>query len=128
MARLLLVLSLGLVVASCGGGDEQRVAATAPAGVQGASEITAEPIDSAGDNPFTENVGDDMPDLQPPRGASRPAPGPASYRGSLPGLYGGTRDYATCDAEKLVTFLEQNPDKAAAWSSVLGIEVTEIRQ
>ena len=127
MARLVLVLVLGLIVASCGGGSEQRAAQTTPAGVQGGSEITAEPIDSAGDNPFTESVGKDMPDLQPPRGVGGGG-GPSSYRGGLPGLYGGTRDYATCDADKLVTFLEANPDKAVAWAGVLGIEVTEIRR
>jgi hypothetical protein len=127
MARLLAVLLLGLVVASCGGGSKLRVAATAPAGVQGASEVMAEPIDSAGDNPFTSNVGKDLPDLRPPRGVGG-GTGPASYRGGLPGLYGGTRDYATCDAGKLVTFLEENPDKAAAWAGVLGIDVTEIRR
>ena len=120
MARIILVLLLALVVASCGDSGKST-------GVKGASEITAEPIDSAGENPFTENVGDDMPDLRPPRGASRPGSGPAIYRGGLPGLYGGTRDYATCDAEKLVTFLEQNPDKAAAWADVLDIDTTEIR-
>lgn len=120
MARIALVLLLALAVASCGDSGKST-------GVKGASEIAAEPIDSAGENPFTENVGDDMPDVRPPRGAVRPAGGPPTYRGGLPGLYGGTRDYATCDAEKLVDFLEQNPDKAAAWAGVLGIKVTEIR-
>ena len=57
-----------------------------------------------------------------------PGGGPATYRGGLPGLYGGTRNYATCDAEKLIVFLEQTPDKAAAWAGVIGIPVTGIRR
>ena len=41
--------------------------------------------------------------------------------GSQPGLYGGTQDNTACDAAALVTFLDENPDKAAAWAGALGI-------
>jgi hypothetical protein len=41
--------------------------------------------------------------------------------GDEPGLYGGTRDKAACDGDKLVAFLADNPDKAEAWAGVLGI-------
>jgi len=118
-------LVMAIVLVACGGDGDPKVAA---AGVQGASEITAEPVSSAGDNPFTAPAGKDRKGVKPPRGAASPGGGPASYRGGLPGLYGGTRDYATCDADKLIAFLEQNPDKAAAWAGVLGIQVTEIRR
>ena len=119
------LLAISVALASCGGGDSKDAS---PAGVQGASEVTAEPVSSTGANPFTPPAGKDRDDVKPPAGAVKPGGGPASYRGGLPGLYGGTRDYATCDAEKLITFLEQNPDKAAAWAGTLGIQVTEIRR
>src|SRR3954454_16431142 len=67
-----------------------------------------------------------MKRIEPPAGAVGMG-GPATYRGGLPGLYGGTRDYATCDAGKLINFLEHNPDKATAWAGTLNIRVTSIR-
>ena len=50
----------------------------------------------------------------------------ASIAGNEPGLYGGTRDIAACDAVQLTDFLMSNPDKAAAWAEVQRIEVSEI--
>jgi hypothetical protein len=63
----------------------------------------------------------------PPPAAASTGGGPATYRADLPGLYGGTRNHSTCDADKLVTFLDQNPAKAAAWATTLGIQATQIR-
>src|SRR3954469_8894672 len=105
-------LAAVLAVAGCGGSSDPTP--TAAAGVAGPSEIRAEPVGSAGDNPFTDATGKDMPGLEPPPGVGSGA-GPPSFSGGLPGLYGGTRDYATCDAGKLVAFLTENPDKALAW-------------
>jgi hypothetical protein len=51
----------------------------------------------------------------------------ASVAGSVPGLYGGTRDMVACDQPAMISFLEANPDKAAAWAGVHGIDPTEIR-
>src|SRR4051812_33544843 len=107
---------------ACGGGSNAK----RTAGVKGASEITAEPVSSAGSNPFTAAAGKDMSGVRPPKQAVSTS-GPSTYRGSLPGLYAGTRDYATCDAHKLINFLEHEPSKASAWSGVLGIPVTRIR-
>jgi hypothetical protein len=118
-----LLAAASLAVAACGGGKAKVASSN---GVKGASEIMAEPVSSAGNNPFTAPAGTDMSGVKPPPKAVSTS-GPATYRGSLPGLYGGTRDYASCDAHKLVTFLEHEPSKAAAWASVLGIRVTEIR-
>jgi hypothetical protein len=50
-----------------------------------------------------------------------------NFQGNLPGLYGGTRNYATCNTVQLVTYLQSNPSKAAAWSHVLSINQTEIK-
>src|SRR3954469_9944874 len=122
LAACLVALAAATALTACGGGGKS---ATQAAGVKGASEITAEPVKSAGSNPFTAPAGKDMSGVRPPKQAV--SAGPSTYRGSLPGLYGGTRDYATCDAHKLVNFLEHEPSKASAWAGVVGIPVTRIR-
>lgn len=43
-----------------------------------------------------------------------------------PGLYGGTLDNSTCDADSMLAFLRVNGDKAAAWARVQGIDVAGI--
>jgi hypothetical protein len=123
LAACVLALAAATALSACGGGGSS---AKTTAGVKGASEITAEPVSSAGSNPFTAPAGKDMSGVRPPPKATSTT-GPATYRGSLPGLYGGTRDYATCDAHKLINFLEHEPSKATAWAGVLGIPVTRIR-
>ena len=122
LAVCLLALAVATGLSACGGGSSAKTTA----GVKGASEITAEPVSSAGSNPFTAPAGKDMSGVKPPPKAVSTS-GPSTYRGSLPGLYGGTRDYATCDAHKLINFLEHEPSKASAWAGVLGIPVTRIR-
>jgi hypothetical protein len=113
-----------LAPVACGGSDVKPAAAT---GVAGPSEVKAEPVSSAGENPFTDATGKDMAGLDPPAGVAGTGGGPPTYQGDLPGLYGGTRNYATCDAEKLIAFLEANPDKANAWAFTLGIRPEQIR-
>jgi hypothetical protein len=112
------IATVGLV--ACGGGSKSG------AGVKGPSEIAAAPVSTRGANPFTPKVGNDMPGVMPPPAAASSSGGPVSYSAALPGLYGGTRNYSTCDAAKLVSFLEQNPGKAAAWASTLGIRSSQI--
>jgi hypothetical protein len=88
----------------------------------------ASPVNTAGANPFTPKVGNDKRGLKPPPAAASSTGAPATYVASLPGLYGGTRNYSTCDAQKLIAFLQQNPAKAAAWASTLGVSTTGIAQ
>ena len=85
-----------------------------------AQEIGLEPVSSAGTNPFMPPVGTDEPDVTPPAGTG------GTYSGDLVGLYGGTLNQSSCDSQQLVTFLQQNPDKASAWASVVGIQVVDI--
>lgn len=122
------VVLASLIVGACGG--DNQTAGTTPAttatGVQGPSEVQAEPVEHAGDNPFTESVGRDRRDIKPPRQVAN-ATRPTSYRGSVPGLYGGTMDYSSCDKRQLITFLQSDPAKAQAWSRVLNITTTDIR-
>jgi hypothetical protein len=111
------------LLSGCGGASSS----THSVGVKGPSEVTAAPVSSTGADPFTASVGKDTHGVTPPAAAGSSTGGAATYSGNLPGLYGGTRNYATCDASKLVGFLEQNPAKAAAWAGALGIQTTEIR-
>ena len=109
------------LLASCGGSSKT-------AGVKGRSEVTALPVSKPVANPFTPNVGKDSSGIKPPPGAVGTGGGPAEYTGSLPGLYGGTRSYSTCNAHQLVSYLQANSGKAYAWASALGIQTTEIRK
>ncbi|KIF06572.1 hypothetical protein PL81_06765, partial [Streptomyces sp. RSD-27] len=45
-----------------------------------------------------------------------------SVSGSAPGLYGGTKDVASCDVEKQIAALSADPAKNAAFAGALGIE------
>jgi hypothetical protein len=122
IASVVLAAAVAAELAGCGGSGSSKTVA----GVKGASEVTASPIKTTGPNPFTPKVGKDITHVRPP-GATASGGGPARYVASLPGLYGGTRNYASCDATKLVSFLEQNPSKATAWATTLGIRSSEIR-
>jgi hypothetical protein len=124
-ARLAAAVLAAFAVAGCGGSSSSSKTV---AGVKGSSEVVASPISTAGVNPFSPSIGTDKRGLKPPARAASTSGGPATYVASLPGLYGGTRNYKTCDARKLVAFLQQNPAKASAWASTLGVSTTDIPQ
>ncbi|MDQ4118893.1 MAG: LCCL domain protein, partial [Actinomycetota bacterium] len=96
------------------------VALTVIGGTASAAEVTREPVNTAGANPFMPAVGTDAPDVAPPTTNG------GTFRGDTPGLYGGTRDDRTCDAAKMTDFLRSHPSEAAAWAGVLDIRTTEI--
>jgi hypothetical protein len=94
-------------------------------------EVFLEPAAERGADPFTASV------------AAEPVPAPAvtttsstpastvpgvitATQGSLSGLYGGTRSSSSCDREKMIAFLQANPDKAKAWAGVVAIDVASI--
>jgi Domain of unknown function (DUF6777) len=91
-------------------------------------ELVLEPLGTAGADPFTTSVATEevavLTSVSAPGGA---AEGGLAVAGSQPGLYGGTQDNTACDAAALVTFLDENPDKAAAWAGALGISPDGIR-
>jgi hypothetical protein len=84
------------------------------------TEIEAEPIQRGGADPFMPPVGPDHPAVAPP-----PNVGGPSF-GDTAGLYGGTLKESSCDRQKMITFLQANPDKATAWASVEGIDVSTL--
>src|SRR5438270_637283 len=86
-----LVAVLAFALASCGGSSA----------VHGPSEVRAEPVSMSTTNPFTASVGQDTGGVTPPAASTSQSGRPPTYTASLPGLYGGTRNYATCDAAKL---------------------------
>ena len=95
-------------------------------------EIFLDAATSTGRNPFTASVMQPTPAASPaPAASATPLPGSggnvvASASGSMPGLYGGSRQVAACDKQKLITFLTSNPDKGRAWAGVEGISLDQI--
>ena len=115
------------------------VAGPADPSALGPGEVFLEPVGGPTQDPFTDTMSVQpetvptvsLPDIPlPSTSTTVVAGGPAvtaQVTGNNPGLYGGTRDAAACDQEAMIAFLEANPDKAAAWAGVQGIQVSEIR-
>lgn len=112
-----------------------------------ATSFQRESVDAATANPFMEGVdtappgqvleepvSDDSPTTTPTT-STAPAPavtiaegGSNTFAGDTPGLYGGTKNSAVCDAAKMSAFLNDNPAEAGAWAGVLGIETDKITE
>ncbi|MFD1534088.1 DUF6777 domain-containing protein [Pseudonocardia aurantiaca] len=83
-------------------------------------DVVAEPGGRLGRNPFMPPVGVDKPAVAaPPRSGG-------TLVGDTPGLYGGTRNIASCDAGAMATFLNQHPDRKVAWAGVQGITMEQV--
>ena len=104
----------------------------------GEGEVLLEPVNSETVTPFTPSArrgSERVPTVSLPQIPipTTTAPLPEGQvplpqvNGNVPGLYGGTRNAAECDQQAMIEYLEQNPDKAAAWAGVQGIAVSEIR-
>jgi hypothetical protein len=93
----------------------------------GASEVFLEPADAVGRDPFVDLLVVPVPSIKPALNlfAGRTG-GIASVAGDAVGLYGGTRNDATCDREQLIGFLTSHPDQGRAWASVQGIGPADI--
>jgi hypothetical protein len=111
------VLIIGAIVAFNPGNKK--------ASPKAAGEIFLQPAAAMGPNSYTPSVATATPTVTPP-GPQSPAPsatgGTVAIQGqsaSTPGLYGGTRNQSSCDPQQMVTFLQQNPDKAGAWVRAL---------
>lgn len=97
-------------------------------------EIFLEPVGSAGPDTYTGEIFVSPVDLSVAAGLA-PTPSAAGdvdtsatevqgRSAGTPGLYGGTRDNARCDADSILMFLQANPDKAAAWIAALNSDTT----
>lgn len=84
--------------------------------------LQTEPLSTA-INEFTPPAGTDTPVTDPPA-----VSGVQTLPAETVGLFGGTLDSSSCDKDQLVTYLQSNPEKAAAWARTLGITAAEIPQ
>lgn len=77
---------------------------------------------SQGDSPWTQSVAEvvDLADVVTLDARVGPGGHPDSLAATA-GLYGGSTDRTVCDVPRLVSFLEAEPNKAAAWREVLGV-------
>jgi hypothetical protein len=102
-----------------------------PAG-SSAEAVSLVPAEDAGSDPFTESVQtDEVVSIEQPAmvaanavRADLSADATTSVlvaTGTAPGLYGGSGNLKVCDRQKLVDYLNENPDKAQAFAGVLGI-------
>lgn len=152
-AALLAVIALvGIGLVLLGGGDDSSSSGDGPQSpvtydsdvdpaALTANQVLLEPVNQPTVDPFTDDarLGPEeqptvtLPDLPTTTvttvAATSPGqpPIPTQVQSSQPGLYGGTRNNQLCDKEKMIAFLEANPDKAAAWAQVQGIAVADIR-
>jgi hypothetical protein len=111
---------------------------------KGEAEVFLEPVAFTAEDPFTDTVdlhnqaaapsspSSTTPTTEPAFPTTAPArpvstAATRSVVGARPGLFGGTRDRATCDRDQLIDFLEANTTKARAWAGVLGVPVADIR-
>ncbi|MEO5878025.1 MAG: DUF6777 domain-containing protein [Streptosporangiaceae bacterium] len=97
------------------------VAAGSLAGcAQAGAAITRLAVGEPGPDAYTLVSGTDDPKV------TRRVEAGGERAGDQPGLYGGTRRAAGCDKDKLVRYLKDNPDKAAAWAGVHRITAAAI--
>ena len=118
------ILAGVLAAAGSGGGE---------AFVQGQGDILLEPAGAPGPESFAGEVhavrGPTTTFSLPGTVAAQPPTSGATgqvtaWSGGTPGLYGGSRSKLVCDKEVQLRFLEQNPDKAAAFCSALNNDPT----
>ncbi|MEV1081835.1 DUF6777 domain-containing protein [Streptomyces sp. NPDC050211] len=92
------------------------------------SEVFLQAAGKTGPDPFTESTATDSsaPPVSP--SPTRPAPSNAvrGVDGGAPGLYGGTRNVASCDVEKQIKALRADPDKNRAFASVAGVDPSAV--
>lgn len=122
LQRLAVVAVGALVLSACGSGGEDG------SGGGSGGEVIREPVDEVGPDPFTESVAESVSAVTATTLVAAGVDGSdlGSVRGSSEAVYGGSLDEGECDADRLVGFLEENPDKAEAWASVQGIAVSGI--
>jgi serine/threonine protein kinase len=101
----------------------QQVQPAAPGG----GEVFLEATGAPGQDPFSGTVVVGNPPGTPSQTPTGATGGDVTtIPGDTPALYGGSHNEHVCDRQKLASFLQQNPDKAAAWAGVLNINVADI--
>ncbi|MFC9628352.1 DUF6777 domain-containing protein [Streptomyces mirabilis] len=105
---------LGVVLARSGG----------TSGTASGGELFLQAANRPGPDPFTESTAKDSSTtpVTPAANAPESANVTRGVSGSTPGLYGGTRNTASCDVEKQVKALQAEPAKNKAFASVEGVQ------
>ncbi|MER0449630.1 DUF6777 domain-containing protein [Streptomyces sp. Edi4] len=87
-------------------------------------EVLLQPAAKTGPAPFTDSTARDSAPASPIAlpSSSASANVTRGVDGAAPGLYGGTRNVASCDVEKQIGALQKDPAKNKAFASVLGVE------
>ncbi|MFI9240573.1 DUF6777 domain-containing protein [Streptomyces sp. NPDC053079] len=92
----------------------------------GTGEVFLQSASADGRDPFTKssakNYGN-AASAAPAAPAGGTGGGTRSIQGATPGLYGGTRNNASCDVERQIGYLNQDQTKARAFAGAAGIEV-----
>ena len=89
------------------------------------AEVQLQPAASGGPDPFMSSVASTS---APPSGTSSSSAQTggqvreAAVQGSAPGLYGGTQQLGTCNANQMVAYLDHHPSKAQAWAQALNAD------
>ncbi|MEV4946788.1 DUF6777 domain-containing protein [Streptomyces sp. NPDC053755] len=121
LASVLLVAGCSSGGASGGAGTEEPTAAF--------GEVLLQSATAQGPDPFTASTAltTTVAAGTTARAQAPASPAPARGRalrevtGSTPGLYGGTRSVASCDVERQVALLTENPAKARAFAESAGV-------
>ncbi|MFF4272229.1 DUF6777 domain-containing protein [Streptomyces sp. NPDC001536] len=112
---VVVAVALGLVLTRSDGGS----------GRSGSGEVFLQAAGKAGPDPFTESTATDSsaaPVSASPATESASANAVRGVDGGAPGLYGGTRNVASCDVERQITALTANPPVNQAFASVAGVQ------
>ncbi|MFJ8024716.1 DUF6777 domain-containing protein [Streptomyces sp. NPDC096311] len=109
---------LGVVLSRSGG----------TSGTASGGELFLQAASKPGPDPFTESTAKDssLTPVTPAANAPESANVTRGVSGSAPGLYGGTRNTASCDVEKQVKALRAEPAKNKAFASVEDVRPTEV--
>lgn len=109
---------LGVVLSRSGG----------TSGTASGGELFLQAASKSGPAPFTESTAKDssLAPVTPAANAPESANVTRGVSGSAPGLYGGTRNTASCDVDKQVKALRAEPAKNKAFASVEDVRPTEV--
>ncbi|MFE7172744.1 DUF6777 domain-containing protein [Streptomyces sp. NPDC057616] len=102
---------------------------TRPDGSGHGGELFLQAAGKTGPEPFTQSTAENSstpPASASPATGSAPASAVRQVDGNAPGLYGGTRDVASCDVERQIKALGADPAKNKAFASVEGIAPAQV--
>ncbi|MFE9682284.1 DUF6777 domain-containing protein [Streptomyces sp. NPDC006285] len=92
-------------------------------------EVFLQTAGSSGPDPFTASTARDSstaPMTPSPTDTSESPEVTRGVDGSAPGLYGGSRETASCDVEKQISELGRSPAKNEAFAAVLGLRPSSV--